>query len=143
MIKTTSRPQSSSKAMIRFSVLARPEHFAMLIFLPCGQHISPTRSLESSSTRRKYKTCEEDKQLESLIAADTNCVTIVAKAWDLHVDHILEVGITFHLSVRHVRSVLGRIAVMSRRFRGSMRSYSGAVEHDIAEDDGRKATCRC
>ncbi|CAM9091670.1 unnamed protein product [Ascophyllum nodosum] len=43
------------------------------------------------STRRKYKTCEEDKQLESLISAGTSCVTIVAKAWDLHVDHILEV----------------------------------------------------
>lgn len=43
------------------------------------------------STRRKYKTCEEDKQLESLIAAGTECVTIVAKAWDLHVDRILEV----------------------------------------------------
>lgn len=42
------------------------------------------------STRRKFKTCEEDKQLASLISAGTNCVTIVAKAWDLHVDHILE-----------------------------------------------------
>lgn len=43
------------------------------------------------STRRKYKRCEDDKQLESLISAGTACVTIVAKAWDLHVDHILEV----------------------------------------------------
>ena len=43
------------------------------------------------STRRKFKTCDEDKQLESLISAGTGCVTIVAKAWDLHVDHILEV----------------------------------------------------
>ncbi len=43
------------------------------------------------STRRKFKTCAEDKQLESLISAGTGCVTIVAKAWDLHVDHILEV----------------------------------------------------
>ncbi|KAG5181285.1 2-Isopropylmalate synthase [Tribonema minus] len=43
------------------------------------------------STRRKNSTCEQDKQLATLIAAGTNCVTIVAKAWDLHVDHILEV----------------------------------------------------
>lgn len=46
----------------------------------------------TDSTRRKHKTCEEDKQLASLIAAGTNCVTIVAKAWDLHVDDILEVS---------------------------------------------------
>lgn len=52
----------------------------------------------TGSTRRKYKTCEEDKQLASLIAAGTNCVTIVAKAWDLHVDDILEVSPGRHKS---------------------------------------------
>ncbi|CAM9980755.1 unnamed protein product, partial [Ectocarpus sp. 13 AM-2016] len=49
------------------------------------------RVVAFGSTRRKFKTCAEDKQLESLISAGTGCVTIVAKAWDLHVDHILEV----------------------------------------------------
>lgn len=117
--------------MSRLSILARPAHFAMFTFLPCDEHISPTRSLESSSTRRKYKACEEDKQLESLIAADTNCVTIVAKAWDLHVDHILEVSIALYLRLKHMRSILGRIAVISSRFRGSMRSHSDAVEYNI------------
>lgn len=45
------------------------------------------------STRRKYKTCAEDKQLEALIAAGTECVCIFAKAWALHVDDILEVRV--------------------------------------------------
>jgi len=43
------------------------------------------------STRRKFTKCENDQQLKLLIEADTNCITIVAKAWDLHVDKILEV----------------------------------------------------
>jgi 2-isopropylmalate synthase len=43
------------------------------------------------STRRKRMSCAEDPQLASLIAAGTRAVTIVAKAWDLHVDKILEV----------------------------------------------------
>eukprot|EP00611_Tribonema_gayanum_P017170 TRINITY_DN2970_c0_g1_i2.p1 TRINITY_DN2970_c0_g1~~TRINITY_DN2970_c0_g1_i2.p1 ORF type:complete len:395 (-),score=131.65 TRINITY_DN2970_c0_g1_i2:1172-2356(-) len=50
-----------------------------------------SRIVAFGSTRRKNGTCEQDKQLTTLIAAGTNCVTIVAKAWDLHVDHILEV----------------------------------------------------
>ncbi|CAM9677046.1 unnamed protein product [Pylaiella littoralis] len=53
------------------------------------------------STRRKFKTCAEDKQLESLISAGTGCVTIVAKAWDLHVDHILEVPREENLAMVH------------------------------------------
>eukprot|EP00903_Cladosiphon_okamuranus_P015421 g14244.t1 len=61
------------------------------------------------STRRKFKTCDEDTQLESLISAGTGCVTIVAKAWDLHVDHILEVPREENLamvreSVAHLKS---------------------------------------
>lgn len=50
-------------------------------------------SLSRVSTRRKFITCEHDAQLDALIKADTSCVTIVAKAWDLHVDDILEVRI--------------------------------------------------
>ncbi|CAM9696709.1 unnamed protein product [Chrysoparadoxa australica] len=49
------------------------------------------RVVAFGSTRRKFTACADDTQLEALIAAGTNCVTIVAKAWDLHVDHILEV----------------------------------------------------
>ncbi|CAM9105727.1 unnamed protein product [Hapterophycus canaliculatus] len=59
------------------------------------------------STRRKFKTCEEDKQLASLISAGTSCVTIVAKAWDLHVDHILEVPREENLAM--VRESVGHL----------------------------------
>eukprot|EP00904_Undaria_pinnatifida_P000929 jgi/Undpi1/10837/HiC_scaffold_3.g01366.m2 len=59
------------------------------------------------STRRKFKTCAEDKQLESLIAAGTECVCIFAKAWSLHVDDILEVPREENLAM--VRESVGHL----------------------------------
>ncbi len=50
------------------------------------------RLVAFGSTRRKSKTPEEDKQLQELVKAGTSTVCIVAKAWDLHVDKILEVS---------------------------------------------------
>ncbi len=50
------------------------------------------RLVAFGSTRRKSKTPEEDKQLQELVKAGTSTVCIVAKAWDLHVDRILEVS---------------------------------------------------
>ncbi len=50
------------------------------------------RLVAFGSTRRKSKTPEEDEQLQELVKAGTPTVCIVAKAWDLHVDRILEVS---------------------------------------------------
>ncbi|CAM9976952.1 unnamed protein product, partial [Phaeothamnion confervicola] len=50
------------------------------------------RIVAFGSTRRKRIACAADPQLAALLAAGTRCVTIVAKAWDLHVDRILEVS---------------------------------------------------
>ncbi len=41
------------------------------------------------STRRKNKTCAEDVNLQSLLAAETEDVVIFGKAWDFHVTDIL------------------------------------------------------
>lgn len=64
-----------------------------LTLVSCMFCICPHRRTQPGSTRRKYKTCAEDKQLEALIAAGTECVCIFAKAWALHVDDILEVRV--------------------------------------------------
>ncbi|MDX1524365.1 MAG: citramalate synthase, partial [Anaerolineae bacterium] len=42
------------------------------------------------STRYKNTTCEEDANIQALVAANTPGVTLVGKSWDLHVHHILE-----------------------------------------------------
>ncbi|CAM9628253.1 unnamed protein product [Ectocarpus fasciculatus] len=70
------------------------------------------RVVAFGSTRRKFKTCAEDKQLESLISAGTGCVTIVAKAWDLHVDHILEVPREENLAM--VRESVGHLKMAGK-----------------------------
>ncbi len=50
------------------------------------------RLVAFGSTRRKSTIAEKDKQLQELVKAGTPTVCIVAKAWDLHVDKILDVS---------------------------------------------------
>ncbi|MFN3467473.1 MAG: citramalate synthase [Candidatus Brocadiales bacterium] len=45
------------------------------------------------STRRADKKAEEDPGLQALLKAETQTVTIVAKAWDLHVKEVLRVSL--------------------------------------------------
>ena len=42
------------------------------------------------STRYKNTTCEQDANIQALVAADTPVVTLVGKSWDLHVNKVLE-----------------------------------------------------
>jgi 2-isopropylmalate synthase len=42
------------------------------------------------STRYKGTTCDEDANIQALVAANTPVVTLVGKSWDLHVTHVLE-----------------------------------------------------
>ncbi len=42
------------------------------------------------STRYKNTTCDEDANVQALVAANTPVVTLVGKSWDLHVHHVLE-----------------------------------------------------
>ena len=42
------------------------------------------------STRYKNTTCQEDANIQALVAADTPVVTLVGKSWDLHVHAVLE-----------------------------------------------------
>ena len=42
------------------------------------------------STRRKNTSPEQDKNLQTLLEAETAVITLVGKSWDLHVDEVLE-----------------------------------------------------
>jgi 2-isopropylmalate synthase len=53
-------------------------------------HLEHARLCAFGSTRRKHTSCEEDTNLQALIAAATPVVTLVGKSWDLHVDLVLE-----------------------------------------------------
>ncbi|CAM9351380.1 unnamed protein product [Discosporangium mesarthrocarpum] len=96
------------------------------------------------STRRKHIACVADPQLAALIAAGTRCVTIVAKAWDLHVDHILEVSREENLamvreSVAHLKAAGKEVMLdLEHFFDGfkantdyTMQVCAAAVEADV------------
>lgn len=51
------------------------------------------------STRRKNGNCETDDHLKTLIAAGTQTVTLVGKAWDLHVTKILDTTLEENLAM--------------------------------------------
>lgn len=42
------------------------------------------------STRYKNTTCDQDANIQALVAANTPVVTLVGKSWGLHVTHVLE-----------------------------------------------------
>lgn len=51
------------------------------------------------ATRRAGTTCETDPQIAMLVEADTPCVTLVGKSWDLHVHHVLETTLDENLAM--------------------------------------------
>ncbi len=51
------------------------------------------------STRRKGLRAEEDANLQSLLSAETDTVTIFGKAWDLHVRKVLGVSLQENLAM--------------------------------------------
>jgi 2-isopropylmalate synthase len=51
------------------------------------------------STRRKNISVEEDPNIESLLWAGTDCVTIFGKSWDVHVKEILKTGLSENLQM--------------------------------------------
>ena len=51
------------------------------------------------STRRKYSRPDEDDNLRALLEAETPVVTVVGKAWDLHVVDVLETSLDENLAM--------------------------------------------
>lgn len=50
-------------------------------------------------TRNAHKPCADDSNLQALVAAGTPAVTLVGKAWDYHVSHVLSTTCAENLSM--------------------------------------------
>lgn len=61
--------------------------------------LSHARLVAFGMTRRRDRPCEKDEGLAALLAADTPAVALVGKAWDLHVERVLEVSLEEHLAM--------------------------------------------
>jgi len=64
------------------------------------------------STRHKDVACEEDANLQALVAAETPVVAVFGKSWTLHVEHAL--GATLEQNLEMIRS---SVAYLKRRGR--------------------------
>ncbi|RME73664.1 MAG: citramalate synthase, partial [Chloroflexi bacterium] len=51
------------------------------------------------STRYKGNTCDNDPNIQALLAANTPVVTLFGKSWDLHVTHVLETDLEENLDM--------------------------------------------
>jgi len=71
------------------------EFFQRVRQLPLKQ----SKIVAFGSTRRKNGSCEADDNLKALIAAGTQTVTLVGKAWDLHVSKILDTSFEENLAM--------------------------------------------
>jgi len=49
----------------------------------------PVRLAAFGRTRNAHKLCDDDANLQALVVAGTPAVTLVGKAWDYHVSHVL------------------------------------------------------
>jgi 2-isopropylmalate synthase len=58
-----------------------------------------TKLAAFGSTRHKDKTCEQDTNLQALLAAQTPAVTLVGKSWDYHVSHVLAATLDENLTM--------------------------------------------
>ncbi|KAH7424372.1 hypothetical protein KP509_11G004800 [Ceratopteris richardii] len=58
-----------------------------------------TKLAAFGATRRKGITCDEDKNLQSLISSDADVITVVAKAWDEQVIKVIETSLEENLNM--------------------------------------------
>ncbi|MDR2884424.1 MAG: citramalate synthase [Deferribacteraceae bacterium] len=64
-----------------------------------GSDIPKDKISAFSSTRRAKMTCEEDKIIQSLLAADVPNLTIFGKSWDMHVTEALKISLDENLEL--------------------------------------------
>lgn len=62
-----------------------------------GVDLGSTQLCAFGSTRRKGVRPEDDPSVQAMVAAGTPVVTVVAKTWDFHVTHALEVSLEENL----------------------------------------------
>lgn len=62
-----------------------------------GVHLGATQLCAFGSTRRKGVKPQDDVSVQAMVIAGTPIVTVVAKSWDFHVTHALEVSLEENL----------------------------------------------
>ena len=62
-------------------------------------HLKQAKIAAFGSTRYKNTTCEQDRNIQMLLASKTPVVTLVGKSWDLHVTHVLETTLAENLNM--------------------------------------------
>lgn len=102
------------------------------------------------STRRADKKAEEDPGLQALLKAETRTVTIVAKAWDLHVKEVLRVSLEENLKMLsdsiHFLVAHGRVVFvdLEHLFQGYKNNADYALKVlKTAEEDGANTLVLC
>ncbi len=61
--------------------------------------LGKTKVVAFGSTRRADRDVNKDRQLMTLLEADTETVALVGKSWDLHVEHVLETDLDQNLEM--------------------------------------------
>lgn len=102
------------------------------------------------STRRADKKAEEDPGLQALLKAETQTVTIVAKAWDLHVKEVLKVSLEENLKMLsdslHFLKAHGRMVFVDLEhfFQGYKYNPSYTIKVlKVAEESGADTLVLC
>jgi len=71
------------------------EFFARAAEMDLGQ----AKVAAFGATRKKYSSCDDDRNLNTLLAANTPAVTMVGKSWDYHVTHVLDATLEENLAM--------------------------------------------
>lgn len=65
------------------------------------EKLSHSRIAAFGSTKRKGTTCRNDSLLQALVSSKADIITIVAKTWDFHVTHALNISLKENLALIH------------------------------------------
>ncbi|HFB67050.1 MAG TPA: citramalate synthase [Aeromonadales bacterium] len=64
-----------------------------------NKKLKHSRIVAFGSTRKAFTKIEQDQQIQSLLDADTDTVTLVAKSWTLHVEKVLQTTLEENLQM--------------------------------------------
>ena len=78
-----------------------------------GLSLKNSKLVAFGSTRRAYTAVEKDKQIDELLRAETEFVTVVGKSWDVHV--IKAMGIPLDENLAMIRDTVSYLTSMGRR----------------------------
>lgn len=64
-----------------------------------GKNLKNSKIVAFGSTRKAFKSIEDDIQIKSLLASEADTITLVAKIWPLHVEQVLQTTLEENLEM--------------------------------------------